>query len=102
MGADLRPVLEAGEFLFGVGPAADCRVHPDSCAALMVTVSDKYQPACEVNGVGGYFSRGLLGRWAVIVDTEKNNKGAVFFLCYSLGGFVLSECKTFCVCFCVV
>lgn len=49
VGVDLRPVLEAGEFLFGVGPAADCRADPDSCAALTVTVSDSYHPACQVN-----------------------------------------------------
>ncbi|CAM9496692.1 unnamed protein product [Ectocarpus sp. 6 AP-2014] len=47
VGAHLRPVLEAGDFLFGVGPAADCRADPDSCAALTVTVSDSYQPACQ-------------------------------------------------------
>lgn len=49
MGVDLRPVLEAGEILFGVGHASDCRAEPDSCAALAVTVSDDYQPACQVD-----------------------------------------------------
>lgn len=59
VGVDLRPVLEAGEFLFGVGPAADCRANPDGCAALTVTDSDKYHPACKVKQtsvlVGGWF-----------------------------------------------
>lgn len=49
MGADLRPVLEAGDFLFGVGHASDCRAQPESCAALTVAVSEDYQPACQVS-----------------------------------------------------
>lgn len=48
VGVDSRLVLEPGEFLFGVGPRANCRSDPDSCAALTVTLSDKYQPACQV------------------------------------------------------
>lgn len=48
VGVDSRLVLEPGEFLFGVGPAADCRSDPDSCAALTVTLSDAYQPTCQV------------------------------------------------------
>ncbi|CAN0131130.1 unnamed protein product, partial [Hapterophycus canaliculatus] len=47
VGEDLRAVLEAGDFLFGVGHASDCRVEPDDCAALTVVVSDDYQPACQ-------------------------------------------------------
>ena len=48
VGLDLRPVLEAGVFLFGVGPSSDCRSDPDSCVSLNVALSDDYQPACEV------------------------------------------------------
>ncbi|CAM9120440.1 unnamed protein product, partial [Scytosiphon promiscuus] len=47
VGTDLRTVLEAGDFLFGVGHTSDCRTEPDGCAALTVVVSDDYQPACE-------------------------------------------------------
>lgn len=48
VGLDLRPVLEPGVFLFGVGPASDCRADPDSCVSLTVALSDAYQPACQV------------------------------------------------------
>lgn len=48
VGLDLRPVLESGVFLFGVGPASDCRADPDSCTSLTVALSDAYQPACQV------------------------------------------------------
>lgn len=50
VGADLRPVIEGGVFLFGAGPAADCRANPETCVALTVTVSEDYQPACQVLG----------------------------------------------------
>lgn len=49
MGQDLRPVLEPGVFLFGAGPAADCRALPETCVALTVEVSDSYQPPCSVS-----------------------------------------------------
>lgn len=49
MGQDLRSVLEPGVFLFGAGPAADCRAQPEKCAPLTVALSDGYQPACAVS-----------------------------------------------------
>lgn len=49
VGQDLRPVLEPGVFLFGAGPAADCRAQPETCVALTVSVSDRYQPPCAVS-----------------------------------------------------
>lgn len=45
---NLRSILEEGVFLFAAGPHTDCRVTPEKCASLTVTLSEEYQPACQV------------------------------------------------------
>lgn len=49
---NLRPALEEGIVLFGVGDASDCRVRPEECASLTVSLRDDYEPACKVSRAG--------------------------------------------------
>lgn len=52
MDLNLRPALEEGIVLFGVGDASDCRARPEECASLAVSLKEDHQPACKVSPAG--------------------------------------------------